>query len=641
MSGTLRFEVLGPQRAWYGERELDTGPGKQRAVLAVLLLSPGRPVPTGQIIEAVWPEDPPANGPNVVQKYVAGLRRVLEPGRSPRTPGQVLTLTDAGYLLRVPPESVDAVRFERDVRRAQRLRSEGRTAQAVAELRSALESWRGEPFAGLPGPLFDSARHRLVELRAAALETRADLDLDLGRHRELVGELVELVADFPLRERLRHQLMLALYRSGRHAEALAAYRDHADLLREEFGIEPGEGLQELHRRILRSDPTLLPAAEVAASPAEPAVAPPPDVPAAPASSPAAPASSPAAPASSPAVPGTPPAVPAAPEPPPAAPAPPVSPPAMSAEPPVHPTVLPAPAGQGAAPPGGPAAPPSDARILPTSAVPPPLGAPSVDPASLPPYVPPAPTPSPLTDPVPSQRGTRRGTTAPRWASATATVVGTLLVLLSFGCSTWLVMLAYAAWRRSWRLALAGVGYLALVVVELSLLDLENPEAEPPMATAALFVGLAAISLFVGAAHVIVLNRGVWATLTGGKSIAKSREEERRLRREHSRYLLYHYPAARGELRIGRPDLPRSFDDGGLIDVNSVPEHVLARLPGLSADQCRHLAVDRWLRGPYASIEELAGRCMLPPNLTEPLRDLLVFLPPMSVRTGGPAAPPES
>ncbi|WP_328370007.1 AfsR/SARP family transcriptional regulator [Micromonospora zamorensis] len=256
MSGALRFEILGPQRAWFADREIDLGPGKQRAVLAVLLLSTGRPVATGQIVEAVWPDDPPANGPNVVQKYVAGLRRVLEPDRSPRTPGQVISLTDAGYLLRVDPEAVDAVRFERGVQAARRRHESGVTEQALAELTAALDLWHGEPFTGFSGAVFEAARHRLVELRAVALETRAELKLDSGRHRELVGELVELVAEFPVRERLRHQYMLALYRSGRQAEALAAYRDIDSLLREEYGIGPGEALRGLHGRILRADPTL-------------------------------------------------------------------------------------------------------------------------------------------------------------------------------------------------------------------------------------------------------------------------------------------------------------------------------------------------------------------------------------------------
>ncbi|MCI4062847.1 AfsR/SARP family transcriptional regulator [Micromonospora sp. R77] len=273
LSARLRFDLLGPQKAWYADRELDLGPGKRRAVLAVLLLNAGRPVSTGQIVEAVWPEEPPANGTNVVQKYVAGLRRVFEPDRSPRSPGQVLTLTDAGYLLRVGPEAVDAVRFERGVHRARQRHAEGLPDAALGEVSAALQLWQGEPFTGFAGPFFEAARHRLVELRAVALETRADLLLELGRHRELVGELVELVAEFPVRERLRQQLMLALHRSGRQAEALAAYREFADLLRDDYGIEPGEVLQELHRRILRSDPALTPPSRPAEPPTPPVPAP--------------------------------------------------------------------------------------------------------------------------------------------------------------------------------------------------------------------------------------------------------------------------------------------------------------------------------------------------------------------------------
>ncbi|MGQ5259529.1 BTAD domain-containing putative transcriptional regulator [Micromonospora sp. ZYX-F-536] len=527
MSGTLRFEILGPQRAWYADREIDLGPGKQRAVLAVLLLSAGRPVSTGQIIEAVWPEEPPANGPNVVQKYVAGLRRVLEPDRSPRTPGQVLSLTDAGYLLRVGPESLDAVRFERGIHRARQQRAEGRAADSLAELTTALGLWHGEPFTGFTGPVFEAARQRLVELRAVALETRAELTLERGRHRELVGELMELVAEFPVRERLRHQLMLALYRSGRQAEALAAYREFGDLLREEYGIEPGEVLQELHRRMLRPDPTL-------------AV----------------------------------PTIPDDPEPPRPAPA--------EAPEPILPTAGPVPA---------------------------------------PPFLTPLPAPPPV---APRRRPRPQ---PPRWASRTVTIVGTALVLLSFGCLTWLVILAYAVWRRSWLLAVAGVGYLALVTVEVNLLDVESAD-EISDNQAVVFCGLALVTWLVGAVHVVLLSRGLWAAITGGPGSARGRaEEERRIRREHARYLLYHYPAARAELHLGRPDVPRTFDDGGLIDVNAVPEQVLTGLPGLTPEQCRQVVVDRWLRGPYASMEELAARCLLPPNATEPLRDLLLFLPP--------------
>ncbi|MEU5906577.1 BTAD domain-containing putative transcriptional regulator [Micromonospora sp. NPDC047527] len=559
MSGTLRFEILGPQRAWYADREIDLGPGKQRAVLAVLLLSAGRPVPTGQIVEAVWPDDPPANGPNVVQKYVAGLRRVLEPDRSPRTPGQVLSLTDAGYLLRVGPEALDAVRFERGIHRARQWRAEGRAVEALSELAAALELWQGEPFVGFTGPTFEAARQRLVELRAVALETRAELTLDLGRHHEMIGELRELVAEFPVRERLRRQLMLALYRSGRQAEALAAYREFGGLLRDEYGIEPGEALQDLHRRILRSDPTLT------------------------------------APAKS----------------------------SDDRQPPSEPPTSPAPSASGFAPSAaGPVWPHTVLAQFPNAVA---WGAPTGSghiPSGVT-YPPPALLPPPVANGRPPRPQ------SPRWASRIATLAGTVLVLLSFGCLTWLVILAYAVWRRSWRLAVAGIGYLVILVIEVALLDIEHPDAEVPDLEAVTFLGLAVVTWIFGAVHVILLSRGLWAAITGslGGSAKQRAEEERRIRREHARYLLYHHPAARGELRLGRPDIPRAFDDGGLVDVNAVPEQVLTGLPGLTPEQCRQIVVDRWLRGPYTSMEELAARCLLPPTATEPLRDLLLFLPP--------------
>ncbi|MGS2613336.1 BTAD domain-containing putative transcriptional regulator [Micromonospora sp. LZ34] len=627
MSGTLRFEVLGPQRAWYGEREIDLGPGKQRAVLAVLLLVAGRPVTTAQIVDAVWPDEPPANGTNVVQKYVAGLRRVIEPERSPRSPGQVLTLTDAGYQLRVGPEAVDAVRFERGIRRAERLRAEGRAAEAVSELKSTLELWRGEPFTGFAGPYFESARQRWVERRASALESWADLELRLGRHRELIGELVDLTAEFPVRERLRHQLMLALYRSGRQAEALAAYREFDEMLRDEYGIEPGDALQDLHRRMLRSDPALIPPTAVSLPPAAVEVATPSEPAPAPASPPVGP------PTASP--PPTPPGTASSPPGPSAAASSPLGPPAAA----FLPSGPPAPPPPAPPPPAAPPATTSRSAVTPP-AVPAPAGPPPVSSPPLPGYGPPPVFPPPPATGRPAAAGKRQRTPSPGWASATATIAGTALVLLSFGCFTWLVMLTYAAWRRSWRLALVGVGYLVALVVEVAMLDLENPDAEVPGTGAVIFLGLAVVTWLVGAAHVVLLSRGVWAALTGGQGSAKFRaEEERRIRREHARYLLYHYPAARNDLRIGRPDLPRTFDDGGLIDVNAVPDQVLAGLPGLTSDECRQIAVDRWLRGPYASLEELAGRCLLPPTATDRLRELLFFLPPTPAAPAAERTPP--
>ncbi|MFE0592345.1 BTAD domain-containing putative transcriptional regulator [Micromonospora echinospora] len=605
MSGLLRFEILGPQRAWYADREIDLGPGKQRAVLAVLLLAANRAVPTGQIVDAVWPEEPPANGTNVVQKYVAGLRRVLEPERSPRSPGQVLTLTDAGYLLRVDPDAVDFVRFERGVRRARRSVTEGRPSVALAELKAALDLWRGEPLSGFAGPSFEAARQRLVELRAAALEDRIGLELTAGRHREIVGELVELVVEFPVRERLRHQLMLALYRSGRQAEALAAYREIGDLLREEHGIEPGAALQELHGRILRSDPTLAPSPSTPPAAPAPALLPPSTVPAtAPAAAPAEPPSSSVRPALVEPVPAARPApassvataatataatataatvasVPAA------------TPPFV----PGYASGAPAPSGPGFGA-AGPATPGYGGR--PTLPLLPPLPSPGADPR-------------------------RSRQPLPRWLSTVATIAGTALTVLSFGCLTWLVILAYAIWRRSWGLGVAALGYLALSVVAIYLL--EEPEASTSDAEALAFVGVLAVCGLVGAVHVVLLSRGVWAALTGTSAGSRVADDERRIRREQARYLLYHYPAARHELRIGRPDLARDHDDGGLVDINAVADRVIGDLPGVTAAQAQQISTDRWLRGPFSSMEELAGRCLLPPALTDSLRDVLVFLPP--------------
>ncbi|MFG3687568.1 BTAD domain-containing putative transcriptional regulator [Micromonospora sp. NPDC047740] len=586
MSQVLRFEILGPQRAWYADRPLDLGAGKQRAVLAVLLLSAGRPVSTGQVVEAVWPEDPPANGPNVVQKYVAGLRRVLEPDRSPRTPGRVLTLTDAGYLLRVPPESVDAVRFERGVHRARQQHAAGRTAEALAELTAALDLWQGDPFTGFPGLYFDTARHRLVELRAVALETRAELELDSGRHRELVGELVELVAEFPVRERLRYQLMLALYRSGRQAEALAAYREFAVLLREEYGIEPGEVLQELHGRMLRSDGTLL------LPPPQRALTAPDPAPAVPVQS-ARPAERLAAAA---------PAAPAA--------------PAASEHPaaPGAPEHLAAPAAPVA--PGHPAAPPGSASPSVPAAgpvPPPPVGWLPPDTAGWPADGPP---------PVPMPAVARRG--VPRWLSIGTTVVSALTALASFGLLTWLVVLLYAIWRRSWRNGLAAAYYLAVAVAFLA--GVGGSETDEVTDFEGFLITIWLITGLAGAVHVVLLNGRLlgWFRAHWGR---RPPADDRRLRREHARYLLYHYPTARGELRIGRPDLPGAYDDGGLVDINAVADQVIIGLPGLSPAQAQHLVLDRRVRGAYASMEELAARCLLPPAVSDPLREVLLFLPP--------------
>ncbi|MFC7545085.1 BTAD domain-containing putative transcriptional regulator [Plantactinospora sp. GCM10030261] len=560
MTGDVRFQLLGPQRAWTGgdngERELDLGPGKQRAVLAVLLLQVGHPVSTRHILDAVWQEELPANGPNVVQKYVAGLRRILEPDRSPRAPAQLLSLTDAGYLLRVDPAAVDAYQFEQHLRTARELRVRGDLEAASAELRAGLELWRGEPLSGLAGAYFDAARTRLVENRAAAVELRAELELALGRHQDLAAELVPWVAEFPVREPLRHALMLALHRSGRQAEALMAFRDIRRVLVEEHGLEPGAELRELHARILRDDPTLAPPVVTAATSA----APPPPEPVA--------------------------------EPPVAV----VEPPVAVVEPPV--------------------------RVAEPPAVP-------VAPAGYPPATYPPQLPAWASAPAPSRSLRDRA-----WVANVVTVLGALAAAGSAGLLTWIVLLCYGIARRSrWLVGLA-IGYAVLsgiffVYALSSPVDWEPTDTE----TLVLIVPLM-VPWMVGPLHIVLVNRFVlrfFSRLVTGGHAAPTRgrpDQTGRARRAYVRHLLYQHPTSRMELRIGRPDLPRLYDDGGLVDVNSVADHVLQKLPGLRPEQARQISMDRWLRGPYASMEELAARCLLLPEQAEDLRDYLLFLPPM-------------
>jgi DNA-binding SARP family transcriptional activator len=262
----VRFEVLGPLRVVRGAEELQLGPAKQQAVLATLLVTPNQVVPPARIIAAVWGDEPPANGTNVVQKYVAGLRRVLEPDRAPRSAGQLLVLEAGGYRLAVAPGSSDADDFESQVRAARALRQDGRLEEASAQLRQALDLWRGDPFEALAGQVYDDARRQLTELRAGAIEDRAEIELELGRLEPLTEELPALAQAFPLRERLRGVQMLALHRTGRSDDALAAYSDLHDHLVEEYGVEPGPELQHLQARILRNDPDLKPGSTQATSP---------------------------------------------------------------------------------------------------------------------------------------------------------------------------------------------------------------------------------------------------------------------------------------------------------------------------------------------------------------------------------------
>ena len=232
------------------------GQPRQQAVLGILAMRANRVISRGELVDAVWGQDPPASAEGGIYTYVAGLRRVIEPNRSLRGPGRVLVSSGVGYVLHLVPGQPDAVAFEQDLGRARQLRKAGDLTGAVVALNSALSLWRGIAFAGVPGPFAETERVRLGELRSAAAEERADVLLSLGRHEEVVPDLTAMVADHPLRERMRGLLMIALYRCGRHAEALRVFAEGRRVLADELGIDPGSDLSRIHQQVLTADPAL-------------------------------------------------------------------------------------------------------------------------------------------------------------------------------------------------------------------------------------------------------------------------------------------------------------------------------------------------------------------------------------------------
>jgi YVTN family beta-propeller protein len=251
------FGVLGPLQVLRSGRAVPLGGPRQRAVLALLLLEADQVVSMDRLGEDVWGGDPPEEWVNTLQTYVFHLRQALEPERQRGDAGGVLVTSGRGYLLRAGREHVDAAVFEDGFTAGRAALEAGRYAEAAEALRAALGLWRGPVLADLADYAFTRPEAaRLEELRLAALEARIDADLALGRHDALAGELERLAGEHPLRERLHAQLMLALYRCGRQAEALAAYRRARDLLAGDLGIDPGEALQRLHAFVLAHDPAL-------------------------------------------------------------------------------------------------------------------------------------------------------------------------------------------------------------------------------------------------------------------------------------------------------------------------------------------------------------------------------------------------
>jgi DNA-binding SARP family transcriptional activator len=254
----LEFRILGPLEVDGEHGPVQLGGPRQRATLALLLLAPNRVVSVEQLADALYAGAPPVTAVTQVQRQVSELRKALGSAAAIET-------RSPGYVARLSSEQLDLSRFERLVEEANGAHVRGDRRSEADLLREALKLWRGAPLADLAYESFaQRSIERLEEIRLAALEQRFDADLSLGRHSELVAELEQLTGEHPVRERLQGQLMLALYRSGRQAEALEVYRKARETLLHEFGIDPSPALHELERAILNQEPSLV--AEHAAGP---------------------------------------------------------------------------------------------------------------------------------------------------------------------------------------------------------------------------------------------------------------------------------------------------------------------------------------------------------------------------------------
>jgi DNA-binding SARP family transcriptional activator len=255
MLSDVRFEVLGPVRGWHGSAELDVGSPQQRAVLAMLLLARGRQVSQDGLIDGLWGQSPPQSAAGTIRTYISRLRRCLDVQAGGQ--GQLIESAGDGYVLRLGPAGLDLDAFERWLSEARTARLRYDTARAARLLRDALGLWRGVALAGVPGPYADARRVPLAELRLAATEEKLAAEIWLGDLAGAIAELRGLLAEHPFREGLSELLMLALYKSGRQAEALGVFGSVRQRLGDELGIDPGRSLQAMHQRVLRADYRLL------------------------------------------------------------------------------------------------------------------------------------------------------------------------------------------------------------------------------------------------------------------------------------------------------------------------------------------------------------------------------------------------
>ncbi len=262
----LEFRILGSLEVWRDGEPVRLGGERQRALLALLLVRANELVSTDLLVEELFGGERSAAAVNAARVAVSRLRRLFENGEDDGV--GVLMTRPGGYVLQSSPGQLDAALFECLLTEGRQLLSSGDPTSASARLREALSLWRGPPFADVALLEFiQSEIRRLEELRLVALMERIDADLAVGAAGELIGELESLVAANPLQERLRGQLMLALYRSGRQVDALAVYRQTSELLRDELGLEASRQLRELERSILQQDSELDPRPRRSSEPA--------------------------------------------------------------------------------------------------------------------------------------------------------------------------------------------------------------------------------------------------------------------------------------------------------------------------------------------------------------------------------------
>ncbi|WP_158634310.1 BTAD domain-containing putative transcriptional regulator [Amycolatopsis sp. WAC 04197] len=253
----LRFALFGQVQAWYDDDEIVLGPAHRRTVLAVLALRANQVVTRSELIDAVWGEHPPASANGSIYTYVSALRKALTP-RDPEAHA-VLESNATGYLLRVPDEAIDIARFEALREEARRRYRNSDPLGAIAALDDALDLYRGEPLADLPGPFAAAQRERLKELRLDTVEQRARALVDVGEHARVAADLSDVASRHPMRENLQDLLLLSLYRSGRRDEALEVFESVRAITIEQLGTEPGSALTTRYDQIRSDDPALWPA----------------------------------------------------------------------------------------------------------------------------------------------------------------------------------------------------------------------------------------------------------------------------------------------------------------------------------------------------------------------------------------------